>query len=133
MTLDHYRPLGRSGLIVSPLALGTMTFGVARWGMDRPDAEAVFDAYVGAGGKTGPRKPFLRSRTWEEMRRKAGIIPSMSSTGTPRTRRPKIESSRSGIPQPAVVVSRGAIAALAIVSSAQPRGGSRTSLRGMLK
>lgn len=50
MTLDHYRPLGRSGLIVSPLALGTMTFGVARWGMDRPDAEAVFDAYVGAGG-----------------------------------------------------------------------------------
>lgn len=50
MTLDSYRPLGRSGLIISPLALGTMTFGVARWGMDRPDAEAVFDAYVGAGG-----------------------------------------------------------------------------------
>ena len=50
MSLDHYRPLGRSGLIVSPLALGTMTFGVARWGMERPDAEAVFDAYVDAGG-----------------------------------------------------------------------------------
>jgi aryl-alcohol dehydrogenase-like predicted oxidoreductase len=50
MTLDAYRPLGRSGLIVSPLALGTMTFGVARWGMDRPAAETVFDAYVGAGG-----------------------------------------------------------------------------------
>ncbi len=50
MTLDHYRPLGRSGLVVSPLALGTMTFGVARWGMDRPAAEAVFDAYVEAGG-----------------------------------------------------------------------------------
>ena len=30
MSLAHYRPLGRSGLIVSPLALGTMTFGVAR-------------------------------------------------------------------------------------------------------
>jgi len=26
--LDHYRLLGRSGLRVSPLALGTMTFGV---------------------------------------------------------------------------------------------------------
>lgn len=50
MSLDRYRPLGRSGLIVSPLALGTMTFGVARWGMGRPDAEAVFDAYVEAGG-----------------------------------------------------------------------------------
>lgn len=50
MSLAHYRPLGRSGLIVSPLALGTMTFGVARWGMERAEAEAVFDAYVGAGG-----------------------------------------------------------------------------------
>lgn len=50
MSLANYRPLGRSGLIVSPLALGTMTFGVARWGMTRPDAEAVFDAYVDAGG-----------------------------------------------------------------------------------
>jgi len=50
MSLDRYRPFGRSGLIVSPLALGTMTFGVARWGMERHDAEAVFDAYVGAGG-----------------------------------------------------------------------------------
>jgi len=50
MSLDRYRPLGRSGLIVSSLALGTMTFGVARWGMERSDAEAVFDAYVEAGG-----------------------------------------------------------------------------------
>ncbi len=50
MSLSDYRTLGRSGLVVSPLALGTMTFGVARWGMDRPEAEAVFDAYVGAGG-----------------------------------------------------------------------------------
>lgn len=50
MSLGHYRPLGRSGLVVSPLALGTMTFGVARWGMDRPEAAAVFDAYVEAGG-----------------------------------------------------------------------------------
>ena len=50
MTLAQYRPLGRSGLVVSPLALGTMTFGVARWGMERPEAEAVFDAYVESGG-----------------------------------------------------------------------------------
>ena len=50
MSLDTYRPLGRSGLAVSPLALGTMTFGVARWGMEKPETEAVFDAYVEAGG-----------------------------------------------------------------------------------
>jgi len=50
MSLKNYRTLGRSGLVVSPLALGTMTFGVARWGMDLPAAEAVFDAYVEAGG-----------------------------------------------------------------------------------
>lgn len=50
MPLDQYRPLGRSGLLVSPLSLGTMTFGVARWGMAKPEAEGVFDAYVEAGG-----------------------------------------------------------------------------------
>ena len=31
--LDNYRLLGRSGLRVSPLSLGAMTFGVAQgWG-----------------------------------------------------------------------------------------------------
>jgi len=50
MSMNTYRTLGRSGLVVSPLSLGTMTFGVGRWGMERPDAEAVFDAYVEAGG-----------------------------------------------------------------------------------
>ena len=50
MDLTAYRTLGRSGLIVSPLALGTMTFGAARWGSDSDTAEAVFDAYVEAGG-----------------------------------------------------------------------------------
>jgi aryl-alcohol dehydrogenase-like predicted oxidoreductase len=50
MTLEHYRTLGRSGLIVSPLALGTMTFGTARWGMDEAGSSAVFNAYVERGG-----------------------------------------------------------------------------------
>jgi len=50
MSMNSYRTLGRSGLAVSPLALGTMTFGVGRWGMEQADAEAVFDAYVEAGG-----------------------------------------------------------------------------------
>ena len=50
MSMTTYRTLGRSGLVVSPLSLGTMTFGVGRWGMERPEAEAVFDAYVEVGG-----------------------------------------------------------------------------------
>ena len=50
MRLTDYRTLGRSGLGVSPLALGTMTFGTARWGSDAAVSRAVFDAYVEAGG-----------------------------------------------------------------------------------
>lgn len=50
MSLGDYRTLGRSGLAVSPLALGTMTFGMARWGLPESGARAVFDAYVEAGG-----------------------------------------------------------------------------------
>ena len=50
MPLTNYRTLGRSGLAVSPLALGTMTFGTARWGLDEAGSRAVFNAYVEAGG-----------------------------------------------------------------------------------
>ena len=50
MPLTNYRTLGRSGLVVSPLALGTMTFGTARWGSGEDGSRAVFDAYVEAGG-----------------------------------------------------------------------------------
>lgn len=41
------RPLGRSGLSVSELALGTMTFGVET---DEAEAHAQLDAFVAAGG-----------------------------------------------------------------------------------
>ncbi|MGJ4995770.1 aldo/keto reductase [Bradyrhizobium sp. HKCCYLS3077] len=50
MDLNSYRTVGRSGLAVSPLALGTMTFGAGRWGTNEAGSRAVFDAYVGAGG-----------------------------------------------------------------------------------
>ncbi|MBC7939071.1 MAG: aldo/keto reductase [Chitinophagaceae bacterium] len=50
MTLSHYRTLGRSGLGVSPLALGTMTFGTARWGSGEATSRDVFNAYLDAGG-----------------------------------------------------------------------------------
>ena len=50
MPLTDYRTLGRSGLVVSPMALGTMTFGTARWGSGEQTSRAVFNAYVDAGG-----------------------------------------------------------------------------------
>lgn len=50
MNLKSFRPLGTSGLLVSPLALGTMTFGTPRWGMDGDTSRAVFDRYVELGG-----------------------------------------------------------------------------------
>ncbi|OZD07029.1 aldo/keto reductase [Rhodococcus sp. 06-235-1A] len=49
--MDEYRLLGRSGLRVSPLSLGAMTFGDAwGWGADEDDSRRIFDAYLDAGG-----------------------------------------------------------------------------------
>lgn len=50
MSLTDYRTLGRSGLVVSPIALGTMTFGTERWGTDVAGSRAIFDAYRARGG-----------------------------------------------------------------------------------
>ncbi|PAU76115.1 aldo/keto reductase [Halomonas salipaludis] len=50
MDLTHYRTLGNSGLAVSPLALGTMTFGADRWGTGEKTSRSVFNAYIEAGG-----------------------------------------------------------------------------------
>ena len=46
MSLDHYRTLGRSGLRVSPLCLGTMTFGEDwSWGSTVEESEAILGRY----------------------------------------------------------------------------------------
>lgn len=51
MTLQNYRLLGRSGLRVSPLSLGTMTFGDNwGWGADEAESRQMFDTYVDRGG-----------------------------------------------------------------------------------
>jgi aryl-alcohol dehydrogenase-like predicted oxidoreductase len=47
----QYRWLGRSGVRVSQLCLGTMTFGVEHgFGADLDESRRIFDAYVDAGG-----------------------------------------------------------------------------------
>lgn len=50
MDLASYRTLGQSGLIVSPLALGTMTFGAGRWGANEQTSRGLYDTYIDAGG-----------------------------------------------------------------------------------
>lgn len=45
-----YRYLGRSGLLVSRVCLGTMTFGNKQWGCDQSAATAITKAFVDAGG-----------------------------------------------------------------------------------
>ena len=50
-SLDSYLTLGRSGLRVSPLSLGTMTFGEdAGWGASAETSAAILDEYLDRGG-----------------------------------------------------------------------------------
>ena len=47
----NYKLLGKSGLRVSELALGTMTFGEEwGWGASKEESKKVFDAFANAGG-----------------------------------------------------------------------------------
>ena len=47
----RFKLFGSSGLRVSELALGTMTFGPDwGWGADKETSKAIFDAYAEAGG-----------------------------------------------------------------------------------
>ena len=49
--LDNYRLLGNSGLRVSPMCLGTMTFGEDwGWGADFDTSEQIFNTYADRGG-----------------------------------------------------------------------------------
>ena len=51
MTTLRYQLLGRSGLRVSELALGTMTFGSDwGWGADLDESRRIFDRFVEVGG-----------------------------------------------------------------------------------
>lgn len=51
MSLDSYITLGRSGLRVSPLCLGTMTFGEdLGWGASPAESERILDQYLDRGG-----------------------------------------------------------------------------------
>ncbi len=65
--LDHYRLLGRSGLRISPLCLGTMTFGTEwGWGSDKATSRQIFDRFVERGGNFFDTADFYTYGTSEE-------------------------------------------------------------------
>lgn len=45
-----YRHLGRSGLLVSRICLGTMTFGNKEWGCDQEASTAIVNRFIDGGG-----------------------------------------------------------------------------------
>jgi len=46
----NYRYLGGSGLLVSRISLGSLTFGTPGWGCDEATAHRIMKAYVDGGG-----------------------------------------------------------------------------------
>jgi len=71
MQLNEYRTLGRSGLRVSPLCLGTMTFGTEwGWGAEE-NSRSIFDKYIEAGGNFVDTADGYTGRKSEQMVRKS--------------------------------------------------------------
>ncbi|NMO17416.1 aldo/keto reductase [Pyxidicoccus fallax] len=68
LSLDTYRLLGRSGLRVSPLSLGTMTFGSDwGWGADVEESRRLFDTYVDRGGNFIDTASFYTNGSSEQL------------------------------------------------------------------
>jgi aryl-alcohol dehydrogenase-like predicted oxidoreductase len=87
-----YRLLGNSGLRVSELALGAMTFGTDQWGVDKDESRLVYDGFREAGGNFidtanvysgGKSETFLGEFIAEERER---IVLATKYTGVTRRR-----------------------------------------------
>jgi aryl-alcohol dehydrogenase-like predicted oxidoreductase len=87
-----YRLLGNSGLRVSELALGAMTFGTRDWGVEKDESHRVYDGFREAGGNFidtanlysgGRSESFLGEFIADERER---IVLATKYTGAMRTR-----------------------------------------------
>jgi len=67
----QYRYLGRSGLLVSRVCLGTMTFGMKDWGCDQKEANGIVSAFVEVGGNFIDTADMYSTGVSEEMLGKA--------------------------------------------------------------
>ena len=67
-SLERYRLLGKSGLRVSPLCLGTMTFGTEwGWGSTAKESGKILDAYLENGGNFIDTANYYTGGTSESM------------------------------------------------------------------
>jgi aryl-alcohol dehydrogenase-like predicted oxidoreductase len=68
MNVKDYVTLGRSGLRVSPLSLGTMTFGTEwGWGTEQDVSRSIFNRYIDAGGNFVDTADMYTGGTSEKM------------------------------------------------------------------
>jgi aryl-alcohol dehydrogenase-like predicted oxidoreductase len=89
-----YRLMGKSGLRVSELALGAMTFGAEGWGVDQKESRLVYDGFREAGGNfvdtaniySGGRSETFLGEFMSEDRDRAGIALATKYTGPTRRR-----------------------------------------------
>lgn len=92
-----YSPLGRSGLLVSPLCLGTMTFGTEwGWGAPKDTAFALLAKFLDAGGNFVDTADGYTNGTSQELigeflaqpgrRERVVLATSSASTSRPATR-----------------------------------------------
>ena len=81
----RYKLLGRSGLRVSELCLGAMTFGEDwGWGAPKEECKKIFDAFVEAGGNSIDTANYYTNGTSEK--RRSCLPRSTPSTRARRTR-----------------------------------------------
>jgi aryl-alcohol dehydrogenase-like predicted oxidoreductase len=82
-SVSRYHLLGRSGLRVSPLCLGTMTFGNEKgWGTSEDNARQIFQRYLEAGGNfidtadgyTGGESEHMLGRFFREMKNRDRLV-----------------------------------------------------------
>lgn len=72
--LDDYRPLGRSGLRVSPLALGAMTFGTGSFCAADDTSRKIFRAYVEGCGNFVDTADNYSARSPEQLAETLGAL-----------------------------------------------------------
>ncbi len=85
-----YRYLGSSGLLMSRLTLGTMTFGAADWGCDEKESHAIIRVYLEGGGNSldiadiyaGGKSETIIGNLLPELNRDSLIIASKASLPT---------------------------------------------------
>src|SRR4051812_47822119 len=89
MPLDHYVSLGRSGLRVSPFALGAMTFGEdpGAAGTSVGESEKILETYLDRGGELHRHRELLYQ--WPLGKDPRRLV--RCASGSTRARRRRIE------------------------------------------